>query len=177
MEKLLTFCAVLTALCSPVSATTYFQTRSELITKATAIAIIELHDSEPAKPDPKADKADPFAEGAQGNTWNYTTQAKATVISAIQGKIPKDFVMYGGESFICAQTTLAKGKYLAFLVKDKDYWVGANWHLSLRPIKEDQVEWYVSEEQRSPMKFQALDQVIREIKTILSESKSGGKGE
>ena len=66
--------------------------------------------------------------------------------------------------------TLAKGRFLAFLTKDDDYWAGSNWHLPLRPIKEEKVEWYVSEEQRWPMKYQDLGKVTAEIKAILRKN-------
>jgi hypothetical protein len=125
------------------------------------IALVSLEQPESARPAGKA--VDPFAENASGKNWTYSQQTKVSVEKVLKGKIPDNFVMYGGESFICAQCTLSKGRFLAFLGKDGDLWVGANWHLSLRPIKDDEVEWYISQEQRFPMKFQKLADVLAQI--------------
>ena len=174
MKTLLTLVVTLILVCSHADAKAHFQARSELITKASVIAIIELQEPEAAKPDRDAGQQGPFgADGVVGKTWTYSTQAKAKLVKLIKGEIPKEFMIYGGESFICAQCTLAKGKYLAFLNKDGDCWVGSNWQLSLRPIKGDKVEWYVSEEQKFPMKNQALDKVLAEIQEILAKTKKG----
>ena len=157
----------------PVSAKAYFKTRAELVTDAVAIAVIELGEPEPSKRE-FSDGGDPFTSGKSGK-WSYSQQTKAKVIRTIKGKLPEQFMMLGGEGFICAQCKLSKGRFLVFLDKDKDYWVGSNWHLSLRPIKEDTVEWYVTNEQRFPMSYQKLEAVIGEIGWILAESKPGKK--
>lgn len=160
----------LALLSSHVEGKAYFQTRSELITKATVIAIIDLQEPQAAKADPSRGKVDPFANTVTGKIWRYSTQSKATLITVIKGEPPKTFTLYGGESFVCAQCNLAKGRFLAFLTKDGDYWSGSNWHLSLRPIKDEKVEWHVSEEQRWPMEYQNLAKVTADINAILSKN-------
>ncbi|MBT8037088.1 MAG: hypothetical protein KJO21_06050 [Verrucomicrobiae bacterium] len=147
-----------------------FLKRSELINKAEAIAIIDLGELV----NPGKDKDDLFSasgEGVRGKLWSYTQKSKAKVVKLLAGKLPKEFFLYGGETFICAQCRLKKGRYLAFLRKDEEYWVGANWHLSLRPIKDNQVEWYVSEEQRFPMKYQDMQVVMKQIAKTRAEKK------
>lgn len=156
----------------------YFYTRTELIQKATAIAIVEIEDPEPAKAK-GSDQQDPFAENsATGKNWVYGQQAKARVQKILKGDLPKEFTIYGKESFICAQCALTKGRFLAFLTKDGDLWVGANWQLSLRPIQNEQVEWYVTEEQRYPLKFQRFDDVVAEVLAAIQkqQSEQGGTG-
>jgi hypothetical protein len=143
----------------------YFHTRSELIRNAEVIAIVSIGEPEATKPKGR------FDEGPKGSHWTYGQQAKVHVERLLKGQIEDDFVMYGGESFICASCVLTKGKFLAFLKKDGGLWAGANWQLSLRPVRDQQVEWYVSEEQRFPMEFQNLDEVVTSIQTAIKEEK------
>lgn len=156
----------------PGDAKAYFFTKSELIQKSEVIAIVSIEEPEAAKPAGAA--IDPFAEGggAAGKRWIYSQQAKVRVEKILKGKAPKEFTMYGKESFICAQCVLSKGRFLAFLAKDDTLWVGANWPLSLRPIRGQEVEWYLSEEQRFPMKFQSLNQVVTQIESTLKKPKN-----
>jgi len=145
-----------------------FYARSELIKNASVIAIVDL--SEPGKAQHAVEDWDPFdkREGATGERWAYSQQANARVERILKGSIPKEFILYGGESFICAECRLSKGRFLVFLTKDRDLWVGANWQFSLRPIRDNEVEWYVSEEQRFPMKFQKLESAITQIEWALA---------
>lgn len=150
----------------------YFFKQSELIDKATVIAIVVLEEPEAAKPT-KGEQPDPFTEDrATGKIWTYSKQAKVRVEKVLKGEIPDEAILYGHESFICAQCVLKKGRFLAFLGKDGELWVGANWQLSLRPIRESEVEWYVSDDQRFPMKFQKLEEVLTEIRATLEKNKS-----
>ena len=150
----------------------YFFTRSELIDKAEVIAIVTIEEPEVAKS--VGESIDPFADtsSASGKNWTYAQQAKVRVEKTLKGKIPDEVIMYGKESFICAQCTLSKGRFLAFMIKDGDLWVGANWQLSLRPIQGADVEWYLSEEQRYPMKFQKMDDVVLQIQAALKKQQS-----
>ena len=148
-----------------------FFTRSDLIKKAEVIAIITLGEPEGAKPVGKF--RDPFVTNtAAGKQWNYSQQAKGRVEQVLKGKISNEFILYGKEGFICAQCELSKGRFLAFLSRDGDLWAGTNWQLSLRPIVGKEVEWYVSDEQRYPMKFQKLDNVLTQIQAVLKKQQS-----
>jgi hypothetical protein len=155
-----------------------FYSRTELIQKATAIAIVQIEKPEPAKPTGNNQQGDPFAgELAMGKSGMvYRQQAKVRVQKVLKGDLPKEFTLYGQESFICAGCVLTEGRFLAFLTKDGDLWVGANWHLSLRPIQNEQVEWYVTDEQRYPMKFQDFDDVVAEVLAAIQkhQSEQGG---
>ncbi len=146
----------------------YFYTRSELIQKAQVIAIINVE--EPAESPSSVQGHDPF-EPVKRN-WSYGQQAKVRVEQILKGDAPKEFVLYGKETFICAQCSLSKGRFLAFLSKDGDLWIGANWQISLRPIRDGEVEWYVSDEQRFPMNFQKLDEVVAAIRVALKKQES-----
>ncbi|HRQ90129.1 MAG TPA: hypothetical protein PLA50_15120 [Bacteroidia bacterium] len=150
----------------------YFFTQSELVEKASAIAIVTIE--EPEATSPASRSLDPFADTgtASDKKWAYSQQAKVHVEKVLKGEIPDTFVMYGKESFICAQCLLSKGRFLAFLGKDGDLLVGANWQLSLRPIRDGEVEWYVSEEQRFPMEFQKLNDVLAQIQAMLEKHSS-----
>jgi len=131
-----------------------FFTRSQLIERATVIAIVSLEEPEEAKPAGK--NTDPFADVAAGEKWIYSRQATMRIEKVLKGEIPEEVIIYGDESFICAQCKLSKGRFLAFLRQDGELWSGVNWHLSLRPIRNKKVEWYVSEELRYPMEFTAI---------------------
>jgi len=165
MKTFITLIAVF-AFVSQGYAKAKFYSRSELVTKATVIAIIELEEPVEIKPDP-------FANSTRGEYWTYSTKAKAKVVKMIKGEISREFELYGGEGFICARCTLAKGKYLAFLKKDGAYWAGLNWHLSLRPITEGKVEWYAQGQEQSystsPMAYQPLNRVVAEVEEILAK--------
>lgn len=141
-----------------------FFSRSELVRKSLVIAIIELGEPGPSKSNPGAD---PFVDQALGTVWSYQKSAKAKVVRILKGEIPAEFVLHGNETFICAQCTLSKGRFLAFLQKDKDLWVGTNWHLSLRPVKDGKIEWYDGEDLMKPMTLQPEAAVLADVRKLL----------
>ncbi|MDB4437980.1 hypothetical protein N9195_00160 [bacterium] len=148
------FFAVLITLCSlspQAFAKAYFQTKNEMIEKAEAIAIVEISEVQDID--------------AKGEIWSYRTKGTVKVKEIIKGKLPQEFAIYGAETFICAGCPIAKGRFIVFLKKNGDLWTGSNWHLSLRPIKDDMVEWYVADDNRYEMKPKALNTVLAEIKT------------
>lgn len=142
----------------------HFFSRSELVQKSLVIAIIDLGEPGPSKSN--AD-ADPFVDQAHGTTWSYQKSAKAKVVRIIKGGIPAEFILHGNETFICAQCSLSKGRFLAFLQKDKDLWVGTNWHLSLRPIKDGKIEWFDGEDLMKPMTLQPEAAVLADVRKLL----------
>lgn len=153
MKHLLTAFLLLMALCHAAHAKAYFQTKDEMIEKADVVAVITIG---------KIDEAD-----TKGKTWTYRQSATAKTESVLKGKLPAEFTLHGAETFICAQCPLAKGRYIAFLKKDGELWTGSNWHLSLRPIKNDRVEWYVANDNRYEMQPTPLADVLAEIKEAL----------
>ena len=145
--------AVLIALCSlspQVFAKAYFQTKNEMIERAEAIAIVEISAIQDSD--------------AKSKVWSYRTKGAVKVEEVIKGNLPQEFTLYGAETFTCASCPIVKGRFIAFLKKNGDLWTGSNWHLSLRPIKGDMVEWYVADDNRYEMKPTALNSVLAEIK-------------
>ncbi len=133
----------------------YFAPKRQMIERAEAIAIVEI--KEVVKTD------------AKGRIWTYRQKAVAKVTQTIKGELPENVDLYGGETFICAQCNFTEGKYLVFLRKDGDKWVGSNWHLSVRLIKGDTVEWYKDDTSIQLKDGIPLKDVIEEIEKILKE--------
>jgi hypothetical protein len=154
MKSLLIASLVTLALAHSAFAKAYFQTETELVTQATAIAVIEI--------------AEPKLTEQKGTDWTYRQTATAKVLNRIKGNLPDDITVFGDETFICAQCHLVAGRYLAFLRLDGELWVGVNWHLSLRPVKADLIEWYATPEQRFPMTFQPTDSVLKRVRHIIA---------
>lgn len=151
MKSLLTLLIVLCSLSSQAFAKAYFQTKNEMIQKADAIAIVEISAVQDSD--------------AKGKVWTYRTKGTVKVEETLKGELPKEFTIYGAETFICASCPVTNGRFIVFLKKDGDLWTGSNWHLSLRPIKDGLVEWYVADDNRYEMKPMTLNTVLAEIKT------------
>ena len=155
MKSRITVFIVLYSLSPQVYAKAYFQSKNEMIEKAKAIAIIDIFAIQDSD--------------TKGKTWTYRTKGTAKVEETLKGVLPEELTIYGAETFICASCPVAQGRFIAFLKKDGDLWTGSNWHLSLRPIKDDMVEWYVADDNRYEMKPTDLKTVITEIKSHKSE--------
>jgi hypothetical protein len=130
----------------------YFAGKKEMISRSEAIAVVKIT---------KVEKAD-----AKGNVWTYRQRATGEVKQTLKGKLPKEISLYGQETFICAQCQFAEGEFLLFLRQDGDKWVGANWHLSIRPITDKDVEWYVDDKSINQKKA-PLDDVLKEVRDIV----------
>ncbi|CAN5795709.1 hypothetical protein BH11VER1_BH11VER1_33780 [soil metagenome] len=65
---------------------------------------------------------------------------------------------------------LGAGHFLAFLNRDGELWVGANWHLSLRPVKDGEIAWYVDPDRSRSLAYQRNDSVLNGIQELLAES-------
>ena len=152
----------------------YFYDRLELVNCCPIIVVIDVE--EPEK-ETIANSNTAGLDILQSPRWDYGQRAKAKVVRKLKGDIPDNFVLHGSENNIDAQCRLKKGRFLAFLTKDGIFWVGANWQLSLRPIIDNKIEWYVSDDRSLPMTFQAEKSVIAEIQTILNEPTSPPKAE
>jgi|AntRauTorckE6833_2_1112554.scaffolds.fasta_scaffold07864_2 hypothetical protein len=142
-------------------------TRSEMISKATVIAIVRLE--EPKEAQSGGSGRDPFA--ASGDSLSYSQQANVHVEKLLKGKISNEFTLYGEATFEQAPS-LSKGRFLVFLSQDGELWACNNWQLSLRPIKDTEVEWYESDEARLPMQFQKLQDVVLQVEAALEEKKA-----
>jgi hypothetical protein len=150
MKTLLACLIVLCASTLQAPAKAYFQTKAEMIQQADVIAIITITAVKPSE--------------AKGTSWTYRKSGEARVETVYKGDIPKAFTIHGEETFICASCPISEGRFLAFLKKDGDLWRGSNWHLSLRPIRGENVEWYGNDDNRYEMKPAPLQTVLDEVK-------------
>ncbi|MCE9610470.1 MAG: hypothetical protein K8R23_09780 [Chthoniobacter sp.] len=148
--------AFLTGAVPSAFAKAYYATEAEMISRAEVIAIVDISRVERAE--------------TKSKLMRYSEIAHATVQQTFKGTAPQTIKLYGGEAFICAQVHFAPGRYLVFLVHDDNLLVGCNWHLSVRPIKDTQVEWYVPGE-RLNLSWQSLDTVLPRIKNPPAEPK------
>ena len=128
----------------------------EMIRCSVAIAILDISKVEPVE--------------AKGNHWTYRERAQATVHRTLKGSLPKTVSLFGNETFICEQVRFQPGRYLVFLRKDGEKFVGANWQLSVRPIRDDQVEWY-SQKERLDLSWQPLAAVLDQVSELIKQSK------
>ncbi len=136
-----------------------FLSESDLITKSAVIAIIEL--------------GEPVDVEQKSATWTYRKQAPAKVITRLKGDLPDTFTLHGHETFICAQCQLSAGRHLAFLTRNGPLWVGTNWHLSLRPIRKGEIEWFTpSPKDGLTLKYQPEATVLQRIQTTLQSASS-----
>jgi hypothetical protein len=133
----------------------YFAGAQEMVQGSVAIAILDISKVE--------------AVDAKGEHWTYRERAQATVDRTLKGSLPQHVQLFGNETFICEQVRFQPGRYLAFLRKDGEKLVGANWHLSVRPIKDGQVEWY-SGKQRLDLSWQPLSVVVEQVRDLMKQS-------
>ena len=133
-----------------------YAAEEQMIERAEVIAIVNVA---------RVEKAE-----TKGTHWTYSEIAHATVEQTLKGTLPQTVKLYGGEDFICAQVHFAVGRYIVFLRRDGELLVGCNWHLSVRPIKDKQAEWYVAGEHMT-LSWQPLDAVLERIKKQPSKPK------
>ena len=162
MARCFAILAFLLFMTGPTLGKAAFFSPAELARKADAIALVDLDE-------PEAVAASDPSETPSSSAGYYRKKAQARVVERIRGDIPDRFLIYGDEAFICAQCTLSKGRFLAFLTKKGDFWVGTNWHLSLRPIKGDQIEWIATDSPTWDFVFRKKDEVVAEIRTGLAK--------
>lgn len=133
----------------------YYAGKKEMVLKAECIAVVNIT---------KVEKT-----SRKGEPWTYSQKASGTVEQCLKGDIRGRIEIYGMESFICAQCRYEPGRFLLFLRKDGSFWVGSNWHLGIRPIRDSRVEWFKDAASRFEMKEAPLAAVIAEIKAILEQ--------
>jgi len=133
----------------------YFAGAQEMVQGSVAIAILDISKVEEVE--------------ATGEHWTYRERAQATVDQTLKGSLPQQVQLFGNETFICEQVRFQPGRYLVFLRRDGEKLVGANWHLSIRPIKDGQVEWY-SGKQRLDLSWQPLSAVVKQVSELIKQS-------
>jgi hypothetical protein len=163
MKRFFFICALLLSQVLPAGAKAYFQDEAEMVEKAEVIAIVDLEE-----PQKGGGEDDPFGTVGVGK-YAYRLKAAAKTISVLKGKLPEAFEFHGGESFICAQCIPSKGRFLVFLQKDEEKWVGANWQFSLRPIAKGKIEWYSGKEKIDQAPQDEV-KVIARVKELIAQS-------
>ncbi len=153
MKVLIPLILLLVALVHTASAKAYYQTKVEMISSATAIAIVEIGEVSEFE--------------TKGHLWTYQQKAKARVLNVIKGNMPGNVELHGLENFRCARCEFSEGTALVFLKRDGELWVGSNWHLSIWPIINNNVQWFVSNESRYSFADTVLIDVVSEIESKL----------
>jgi hypothetical protein len=128
--------------------------KAETIKQAEFIAIVDIATVEPA--------------GVKGKVWTYGEIASAKVERVLKGELPKEVKLHGKEDFICAQVRYKPGRQLVFLQRDGDLFVGWNWHLGVRPISGDKIEWFADDKNLTTTS-QDLKAVLAEIEAMLKQ--------
>ncbi|MFN8656611.1 MAG: hypothetical protein U0105_09750 [Candidatus Obscuribacterales bacterium] len=105
-------------------------------------------------------------EPGQASGRTYSQKATMVPLTILKGALPKSSTAYGGENFICASCNFEPGKFLVFLNHDGQLLIGSNWHLSIRPIKADQLDWYDGEKM-NPLRAAKLTDVLAQIRSEL----------
>ena len=105
----------------------------------------------------------------KGKGWTYGEVATAKVERVLKGELPKEVKLYGKENFICAQVRYKPGKCHVFLRRDQDLLVGVNWHLGVRPISGDKIEWFSNDQSLFEMKNQDLATVLAEVEEAVKK--------
>jgi hypothetical protein len=131
----------------------YFAPEAEMIAKSDAIAIVQID-----KVDTLETKAEPF---------DFRQVAHSKVERTLKGTLPESILIHGNETFICAQVRLRPGRFLVCLKKVGTLLAGVNWHLSVRPIDGDKVEWYTPGTHMD-LSWQPLDRVVQRVKDAIS---------
>ena len=131
--------------------------KTEMIQEAEAIVIVNITKVEEVEKKPESG-------------WTYRQKATVEIKQSIKGELSGQVEVFGMENFICAQCKFKTGRHLLFLIKGiQGFWHGSNWHLGIRPISEDKVEWFKDDKSRFDMTQQTLSDVKTEIEEILKK--------
>lgn len=163
-SKALFACLAVLLLCATeqlAQAKAYFASLKEMVERSEAIALADLGTVK--------------INRLKGPTWTYSQETQATLIESYKGKLPKTFTMRGGEDFRCAHVGLAEGKNLLFLKKEGDYYIGANWMSSCIHVKDNNVPWFKTEDERHPQEENkvSLEQAKKDVKALVNGKSIG----
>ena len=157
MKKIVLTITILMLMVSVGYGKAYFAPKDEMIEKADVIAIVDI--------------TEVYKTNVKGKYWTYSQMATANVEEVLRGDIPKEISIYGMEDFICAQCRYKVGKFLVFLKYDNNLLVGSNWHFSIRPIKNNTVEWYKEgSDNMVDLEYSPLSEALKEIKSKVSQN-------
>ncbi len=155
MKKIIVIIILLILLPTILFAKAYFAGKREMVEKAEVIAIIEIVNTEGVE--------------KKGQHWTYRQKVIGAVEKTLKGNIQDDIIIYGMENFICAQCRFEKGRFLLFLQKDNGFWIGSNWHLGIRQIKDGKIDWFKHDESPFDMEEKSVQEVTQEIENILKK--------
>jgi len=130
----------------------YFAPIEEMIRSADVIAIVQLTNIHSAK-----------SEEAGSVYKDLVAEVKFEKI--VHGTAKAQGQVYIPSFFPCAPVSAAPGRYLMFLVMRNGILTNSNWHLSLRPLKGDKVEWFSDE--RKDFSSENLTTVQAKIEKVL----------
>lgn len=151
-------CGMLLAREAPAKA--YFAGKTEMIRKADAIVVVTISKVEKVEVQPE-------------KGWTYRQKATGQVEQCLKGDLSGQIEILGQENFICAQCDFKTGRSLLFLKKgERGFLHGANWHLGIRAIKDENVEWFKDDRALFDVVPKPLPDVIKEIESILKERAS-----
>ena len=154
--KILLLILILIGIASPIFAKARYAQKKDMIKEAELIVIVNIT------------KVEKTAKG--GAVWAYRQKATATIEQCLKGNEKGNITIYGYETFQCAHCLYKKGRFILFLKKDGDLWVGSNWQAGIFPIKNDNVLWFKDDESWET-KDVPLKKVIDEINTVVKEQK------
>jgi hypothetical protein len=134
-----------------------YLSKKAMIDQSVAIAVVHVSKIEPTI--------------TKRHSWTYRQKATASVEQTLKGTLPKTISLYANEDFICAQCQFEGiGRYLVFLKNDNDLLVGSNWHLSIRPIHNKQIEWYDDDAKTLlSLKLQNEGVVVKEVQQEVAD--------
>ena len=139
----------------PAGESAAYAGKVEMIQKADVIVVVNITKVEDVEKKPESG-------------WTYRQKATAQIEQCLKGGLTGQMEIYGMENFICARCEYKVGRYLLFLRKGSvDFWHGVNWHLGIRPVVEDKVEWFRDDKTRFEMTRQPLSDVIKEIQAVI----------
>ncbi len=160
MRFLILICVALFGMASFSHGKEFFGGADQMIKNTEAIAIIMISNVR--------ESSERSAERNNGSAY-YRQMADAATVTLLKGDLPVQFLLYGGETFECGQCNLAPGRYLAFLLKDGALWVGSNRGHSLRPITDENVEWFQTAMPTAQLAIVPLSEVLLEIKSKIAQ--------
>ncbi len=169
MRTVLTIMILAFGVAAAAFAKTHYATKTEMIADAECIAVVRLTRGE------ETDDLDrPLIEGQR---WIYASKATGRVQRCLKGAVRGKIDIYGFELVKGRQCRYSKGRFLLFLKKDvapdgEKFWVGSNGRMGIRPIKDDKVEWFEGDDDRSETKMIPLADVISEIEDQPSQSET-----
>ncbi len=155
MKRIL-LAVILLGLATPCFALARYAGKKDMIREAQVIAMVNITNVQEVN--------------TKGKRWTYQQKALATVERCLKGNAEKEIEIYGMEEFVCARCRYEKGRFILFLRSDGTLWAGSNWHLGIRPITKDRIEWF-NDENCFEMKEVPLADVISEINAIVEEQK------